>query len=60
MSEMGRLLDKLNVSCRACGHKHIPRRLNARYHDGERRRIYLWQCKECGHFWQDSAFNKRN
>lgn len=56
---MGKLLDKLNVTCRACGHKHIPRRLNARYQDSERRRINLWQCKQCGHFWQDSVYKKR-
>jgi len=54
---MGRLLDKLTVKCRACTHKHIPRRLQARYLDGDRKRISLWQCKECDHIWQDSVFN---
>ena len=56
---MGRLLDKLKVKCRACLHEHIPRRLQARYLDGKRERINLWQCKECGHLWQDSAFTRR-
>jgi uncharacterized Zn finger protein len=53
---MGRLLDKMKVKCRVCLHEHIPRRLQARYLDGERKRISLWQCKECGHIWQDSTF----
>jgi len=56
---MGRLLDKLKVKCRACLHEHIPRRLQARYLDGKRERINLWQCEECGHLWQDSAFTRR-
>jgi len=55
---MGRLLDKLHVSCRSCGFKHIPKRLNARYQDEEKKRINLWQCKQCGHFWQDSVYKK--
>jgi len=56
---MGRLTDKLNVSCRNCNHKHIPRRLTARYHDGFRKRIHLWECRECKHIWKDTAFLKR-
>ena len=56
---MGRLMDKLNVTCRACSHKHVPRRLSARYHDEFKKRIHLWQCKQCGHFWQDSTFKPK-
>jgi len=56
---MGRLLDKMKVKCRVCLHEHIPRRLQARYLDGERKRISLWQCKECGHIWQDGVFTRQ-
>jgi len=52
---MGRLLDRLKVKCRACSHRHIARRLSARYLDDDRERITLLQCRKCGHFWQDSA-----
>ena len=52
---MGRLIDRLKVKCRTCSHKHIARRITARYLDGERERFTLLQCKKCGHFWQDSA-----
>ena len=56
---MGRLMDKLRVSCRGCGHKHIPHRLSGRYQNGSKRRVYLWECKECGHIWKDSAFRSQ-
>mgnify|MGYP002889415350 FL=1 len=56
---MGRLMDRLKVHCRSCDYKHIPLRLSARYHDDEGKRIQLWQCKKCGHFWQDSVFKKK-
>ena len=56
---MGRLLDKMRVKCRACGHEHIPRRIQGKYLDGDKKRISLWQCRECGHFWVDSAFKKK-
>jgi uncharacterized Zn finger protein len=52
---MGRLLERLKVKCRRCGHNHIPRRLSARFLDGERERMRLLVCKECGHIWQDSS-----
>ena len=55
---MGRLMERLKVHCRKCEHKHIPRSLTARYNDNDARRIQLWQCRECGHFWQDSVFKK--
>jgi len=57
---MGRLLDRLKVKCRRCTHWHIPRRLTARYIDGEKERLHMLQCKECGHFWIDSAFNRQS
>ena len=57
---MGRFMDKLKISCRQCNHEHIPRRLSARYHDGLRKRVHLWECKECGHIWIDSAFKKKS
>jgi len=56
---MGRLLDRLKVKCRRCTHWHIPRRLTARYIDGDKKRLHMLQCKECGHFWIDSAFNRQ-
>jgi DNA-directed RNA polymerase subunit M/transcription elongation factor TFIIS len=52
---MGRLLDRLTVKCRVCHHEHIPRRLQARFLDGDRKRVNIWCCKECGHLWIDSA-----
>jgi uncharacterized Zn finger protein len=52
---MGRLLERLKVKCRRCGHNHIPRRLSARFLDGEKERIMLLMCKECGHVWPDSS-----
>ena len=52
---MGRLLDRLRVKCRVCHHEHIPRRLQARFLDGDRKRVNIWCCKECGHLWIDSA-----
>jgi len=55
---MGRLLDKMTVECRKCGHRHIPRRLQARFLDGDKERLSLWVCKECGHIWKDSAFKQ--
>ena len=56
---MVRLMDKLNVSCRNCNERHVPRRLTARYHDKIiRKRVHLWECKFCKHIWKDSAFNK--
>jgi len=55
---MGRLLDKMTVKCRRCNHEHIPRRMQARYLDGDRERRSLWVCKECGHIWQDSVFKR--
>ena len=55
---MGRLLDKMTVECRKCGHRHIPRRLQARFLDGDKERLSLWVCKECGHIWRDSAFKQ--
>jgi uncharacterized Zn finger protein len=57
---MGRLLEKLKVKCRACAHWHIARRISARYLDGERERFLLLQCRECGHYWQDTAIKKNN
>jgi ribosomal protein L32 len=59
LSDMGRLMDKLNVTCRACGYKHIPRRLSARYHDTRGKRIHLWECKQCKHIWVDTAFKAK-
>ena len=56
---MGRLMDRLKVHCRNCDHLHVPRPLSAKYHDREGGRIQLWQCRECGHFWQDSVFKYR-
>lgn len=56
---MGRFMDKLKISCRQCNYEHIPRRLSARYHDGLRKRVHLWECKECSHIWVDSAFKKK-
>ena len=53
---MGRLLDRVTVKCRVCHHEHIPRRLQARFLDGDRKRVNIWCCKECGHLWIDSAF----
>jgi uncharacterized Zn finger protein len=57
---MGRLMKRLEVKCRNCNHTHVPHRLTAKYHKNEDRksRIQLWQCKECGHFWQDSVFKR--
>ena len=55
---MGRLMDRLIVECRNCKHKHIPHRLSARFHNEEAKRIQLWKCKECGHFWQDSVLSR--
>lgn len=55
---MGRLLDKMKVKCRRCNHEHIPRRLQARFLDGDKERLSLWRCRECGHLWQDSAFKR--
>ncbi len=55
---MGRLLDKMKVKCRRCQHEHIPRRLQARFLDDGKERVSLWCCRECGHFWLDSAFRK--
>ena len=52
---MGRLLDRLTVKCRVCHPEHIPRRLQARFLDGDRKRVNIWCCKECGHLWIDSA-----
>ena len=61
---MGRLMDKLMVECRSCGYGHVPHRLSARYHGGGlnliKKRIQLWQCKQCGHFWEDSLFKKKS
>ena len=52
---MGRLMEKLKVKCRACSHYHIARRISARYLDGDKKYFLLLQCKECGHYWKDSA-----
>jgi len=53
---MGRFLDRLNVECRACGHKHIPTRVVGKVLDSEKtRRVHLWMCKKCEHVWKDSA-----
>ncbi len=58
---MGRLMKRLEVKCRTCNHIHVPHRLTAKYHNGDNKksRIQLWQCKKCGHFWQDSVFKYR-
>jgi YgiT-type zinc finger domain-containing protein len=60
---MGRLMKRLEVKCRNCDHTHVPHRLTARYHSGDaatiKKRVQLWQCKKCGHFWQDSVFKKK-
>ena len=56
---MGRLLDRLKVTCRQCSHEHIPRRIRGRFLDGEKERVNLWVCKECGYIWIDSAFKKK-
>lgn len=55
---MGRLLDRMKVVCRQCGHRHIPRRINGRFLDGDKERISIWQCRECGHLWVDSVFKR--
>jgi len=60
-------MDRLKVHCRNCEHKHIPHSLMARYSGysntqatGRAKQIQLWQCKECGHIWQDTAFKKKS
>ncbi len=55
---MGRLMERLKVHCRNCEYKHIPRSLTARYNDGDAKRIQLWECRDCGHIWSDTAFKK--
>lgn len=55
---MGRLLDKMKVKCRRCEHEHIPRRLQARFLDGDKERVSLWCCRACKHLWIDSAFKR--
>jgi len=56
---MGKFLDRLNVVCRACGHKHIPTRVVGKVMDENgKKRLHLWMCKKCEHIWQDTAFTK--
>lgn len=56
---MGSFLDRLNVECRACGHKHIPTRVVGKVlGENGKSRLHLWMCKKCEHIWQDTAFTK--
>jgi len=61
-------MERLKVHCRNCEYKHIPRSLVARYSGYSNvrvagstpKQIQLWECKECGHIWQDTAFEKKS
>jgi hypothetical protein len=53
---MGRLLDRLKVKCRRCTHWHIPRRLTARYIDGDKKRLAHTEKAHCSlHRWRQKA-----
>lgn len=56
---MGKLFDRLQQPCPRCGAIDVPRRMIARFVDGDRERAYLMFVLTAGEFWLDPTVRRK-